>query len=591
MTQGICCLFADFLVEIYSYAVPRLNEPDCAPSTTRSRSTVSGDNWTQVNRSGTDSFYSSWVSEAQRATSQVVFTPHVQQNGKYQILVYSPGCQVDGSCASRGEVKVTGTVSKNGGQIPEKRFFQSNDFDKYDVVYEGQVDAADGTFKPTVTLAPASSQNQATINFVAQKVQFKLLEEDKTLTASSTSPTATGSSATLNGIYEWKVGADTETTDPGDSTFTAAGLKLKTGAVVHSIIAKDDFTYIGGDFFTEDSKSQGLIILDKDGNFVDIAEGGLNGPIQKMHLSNNLLHVGGSFTKTVADKTAGIIGFAAYDIKQKVWVALGSGVNGAVREIVEVSLVLSTNTTTGVAITGDFTKLGTDSSAIDASGFAVWIPTLKKWLSSMDGELAIAGVLTSSVLSGNNTVYSGSISSNSMLSSGAVYLEHGKDKTKIQTSKLRFTTSIQNTLQKRDVIDMGISGVKAGQFYVNKDAKANLTILGGSFSALGSKGTIKNLAVIDGSSGEITGGSNEFDGDSTIMTMTNIKNQLFLGGSLEGTSNEGLSGIAVWDLGDKKLADSQPPGLKGIFFCRQISKLLLMLYRRERYGLLYNKPS
>lgn len=460
------------------------------------------------------------------------------------------------------------------------RLSQTNQFDKYDVVYEGQVDAADGTFRPTVTLAPTVSQNRATVNIVAQKVQFKLLSEDQASIVSNVSPTATGSSSVLNGIYEYKLDAEAKTTDPGDSSTTSAGLKLKTAAVVHSIIVKDDLIYLGGDFTTQDSKSHGLVILDKDGSFVDVSEGGLNGVVHKMHLSDSLLHVGGSFTKTTTGETPGIAGFAAYDIKQRKWVALGSGVNGSVKEIVEISLALSTNTTKGVAVSGDFTKLGTDLSAIDAAGFAVWIPTLKKWLSSMDGELAIAGVLTSSILAGNDSIYSGSISSNSMLSSGAVYLRGDKDKTKIQTSKLRFTAPNQNSLQKRDVIDMGISGVKAGQFYVNKDTKANLTILGGSFTALGSNGTITNLAVIDGVSGEITGGSSEFDEDSTIMTMVNVDLQLFLGGSLEGSSNEGISGIAVWDLGQKKLADSQPPGLKGMVF-RNICRTSMLTFHRR----------
>lgn len=453
------------------------------------------------------------------------------------------------------------------------------------MVYEGEVNAADGDFKPTITLAPTMQQNQAVVNVAAQKVQFRLISDSTTSSDSSSSRSSTSStsSTSVNGLYEYKP-SEEKSADFKDSKTTSAGLALKNGAAIRSIVVKDGITYIGGKFSSLGNKFENFMILDKNGNLVEVPEGGLDGEVHRIIAIGDLLYVGGSFTQTISGSTAGVAGFVAYDFKQNRWTTLGSGVNGAVLDIVPVSLSLASGVTEGVSITGDFTQLQPGSSSIDAAGFAVWVPAQKKWLAALDGELAIAGVLTSSVLSGNNTIYSGSIASNSMLSSGAVYLS-GKDKTDIQSSKLRFVSPQQNNLQKRDVSDMGISGVKTGLFYVaNEQGKDyNLTILGGRFAAQGKTGTVHNLAIIDGATGDVTGGSNEFNSLSTVLTMDNVGTLLFLGGSLEGANS--ISGIAVWDLAEKKLAVSQPPGLNGMYTAYsfgRVGRLIWLRYKCDR---------
>ncbi|TGZ81774.1 hypothetical protein EX30DRAFT_354763 [Ascodesmis nigricans] len=546
-------LFSNGCKDIFSYAIPTLNEPECAPAETRSGSIASG-NWETVSPPGTDAYYQANLVEAERSAAQISFVPHVQQNGKYQILVYTPGCRFEGTCASRGEVQVSGIVTKDGAQIPERRFFQTNDFDKYDVIYEGDVDAADGSFKPTITLSPVPGQSLPVVNVVAQKVQLRLMS-DNTATDGSSSGSATTTVA-INGIYEFKP-SESKASGFMDSKTTKSGLSLEKNAIVRSVVVHNDFTYVGGRFASSDDKFANFMALNKEGDRVDVPEGGLNGEVYAMSVIGDLLYIGGTFTQTKSGSTSGVSGFAAYDFKKNQWVSLGSGVNGGVADIVRVSLSLGSGTD-GIAITGDFTQLQPGSSPIDAAGLAVWIPSQKTWLDALEGELTIAGVLTSSVLSGNDTIYSGSIASNSMLSSGAVYLS-GKDKTRIQTSTLRFTSQESNSLQKRDVSDMGISGVKTGLFYVDKGY--NLTVLGGRFAAQGKSGTIHNLAIIDGKTGDITGGSKEFNSQSTVLTMDNVGTQLFLGGSLEGDNS--ISGVAVWDLAEKSLAASQPPGLQG----------------------------
>jgi len=61
------------------------------------------------------------------------------------------------------------------------------------------------------------------------------------------------------------------------------------------------------------------------------AAGGVNGPIFTMERIGNLLYVGGSFTRVGVNQFANNI--AAYDIKNRVWITLNAGLDGAVQRI------------------------------------------------------------------------------------------------------------------------------------------------------------------------------------------------------------------------------------------------------------------
>ncbi|KAI5798809.1 cortical protein marker for cell polarity-domain-containing protein [Geopyxis carbonaria] len=547
-------LFQD---DIYSYAISDLNEPKCAAERVRSNSTVNGD-WEQINLPQTDSYLSTTYRTGD--SREIDFVPHLQQSGTYDVVIYTPGCVYDGSCAQRGLVVVSGVVTKDGKEMAPVIITQTNNFDKWDPLYTVHVDAADGNFKPHIVLKPAASQPQQTVTLVAQSVKFKL--KGASTNDGDTSSSDDNSTSTLNGLYEYRL-TDKKTTAPALSKTSSAGLNLENGAEVSSILVNGDITYVAGNFTAKDDSYQNFLALDKAGELLDIPEGGLQGPVDALLQVGDLIYVGGSFSETKQNKTTGLGRICAYDTKNNTWVALGGGVNGAVSNVVTVGLNLAGDREDGIAVSGDFTRIQPESqsaSSIEAKGFAVWVPSQKKWLASMDTTVSMSGVLSAAVKSGETTLYSGSISSNTLSSSGVVYLtDVGAAEVNLEPSDFHFTESQSTSSKhKRDVASMGTSGVSTGIFYTKNDK--TYTILGGKFVAESSSGTVSNLAFIDENNGNITGATtNDFTAASTILALQVLENQLFVGGSLEGTNE--IGGLAVWNLDEMRLSSDQPPRL------------------------------
>ncbi|KAI5846947.1 cortical protein marker for cell polarity-domain-containing protein [Tricharina praecox] len=553
-------LFQD---NIFTFAIPELNEPSCtAADVPRSASIASGA-WfeTEMSAVGSSNYLSVDVDASTIPSTSVVFEPHIEQSGRYQILIFTPGCVQDGSCATRGRTSATGTVTSNGNTV-NLQFAQTNDFDKYDVAYEGDVDVASGSFRPRITLAPTPNQPADTVRIVAQRVQFKLISENKQ--GETPSGTSTGSSG-LNGIYEYDPQA-TGTTDPADSRINAAGLRLNDNASIATIVVKGDFTYVGGNLTTGDF--QHFFIIDKNNDALpSVPEGGLDDAVNIMHASGDLIYVGGAFSGTRDDTIKGVTGIGAYDTAQNSWVALGAGVNGVVSDIVPISLNLTSGVEECIAISGDFSAVRPDTdaaNAVEVEGFAVWIPSTKQWLEATDGVISLSGILSAVVTADNIPIYAGSMASNTMVSSGAVYLlDSDVSRNTLAPSALEMVTTRDTASRKRDVSPQNVTGVVTGLFYV--DNGKNLTILGGNFEAQGQNDTtIRNLAIIDGNNNDaVDGATDEFASGSTILAMQVLDKLLFVGGSLEGTTNGTIGGIAIWDLDQMALAATQPQPLNG----------------------------
>ncbi|KAK4994622.1 hypothetical protein LTR28_000809, partial [Elasticomyces elasticus] len=83
--------------------------------------------------------------------------------------------------------------------------FQTNNYDKYDQVYYGYVDVNSDTFRPQVTLAPASGQ-AGPLTVVAQRVRFELLAP----------------MGGLNGLFEFNPNEATVSTDFSQSAINRA---------------------------------------------------------------------------------------------------------------------------------------------------------------------------------------------------------------------------------------------------------------------------------------------------------------------------------------------------------------------------------
>jgi hypothetical protein len=553
-------LFQD---EIFTYAISDLNEPDCAAGITRSASNSTGP-WKEraAIPSGDSDYLEADIDSAELTNTLVTFEPHIQQKGRYQVLVFTPGCINDGSCATRGRFEVGGVVTKDGKQIPPKDLYQTNFYDKYDIIYDGTVDPASQGFRPTITIKPTPQQTLATVRLVAQKVQFKLIGE---ATGGAKNSASNSTSTGLNGVYEYDP-ASSETKDPMESRINQAGLKLNDNASISAIVVKDDITYLAGNFFAKDDNFQNFMMVDKNSDTLpDVPNGGLDKGVNTMVVMDDLIYVGGDFTRTKDGNPAGINYIASFDPSSKSWKALGGGVSGgSVNEIVPMSLNLTDGVVDALAVSGKFQKVRPDNSGneIDAQGFSVWVPSKNQWLQDINGEsISLSGVLSASVKSGSDNIYAGSMQSNMFSSSGAIFLFDSPKKTvDMVPSSLKFTAASALNSRKRSIQAMNTTGVNVGVFY--KTGGTNLTILGGHFEAVAGSGTIKNFAIINhGKDDEVTGATTEFNEGSTVEAMKILDKKVYVGGALEGANS--IGGIAIWDLDKQKIADTQPQPLSG----------------------------
>lgn len=553
-------------VDIFAFASPELNEPACASAAVRSSSTVTGQ-WAEADGPEVDSEYLSInLGPSQLSSASIVFEPHIQQSGEYAVRVFTPGCRQDNSCSSRGQVNITGTYTKDGLTPVATQFFQTNDFDKYDTVYFGKVDASDGSFRPRVTLTPASSQSLSFVNIVAQKVQFQLFS-NMTTSSDDDSGTASPGSLELNGLYEFdpqQTDAPTAS-DIESSAISSAGRQLSAGATITTLSMKDDTTYAAGNFSADDGSFQHFFAIGPGGP-VAPSKGGLNNTVYAMLLVEDIVYLGGAFQDTNTESTNGLGFIAAYNTQNDEWQALGAGVNGRVMDIVALSVNVSSVIEDAIALSGDFTRIerNGNSDAVDVDGFAVWIPSQSQWLERIEGDvIAIEGVISAAVSVPRDAIfYAGSIASQSLEASGAVSLL-STNTVALQALPMQFQGASQAAQIRRTIVPEGYEGVVTGVFYEQGDQ--NLTVLGGHFAAQGKDGTVNNLLIINGAANdEVTGFGTEVESTSTVLALLVVDTLLFIGGSLQGTVNAGdVSGMVIWDLSSNVFATEQPVGLEG----------------------------
>lgn len=124
----------------------------------------------------------------------VTFNLEIAAVGRYSVRIHTPGCLQDSSCATRGSVSVTGTLYSVPGSENETfttQVSQKNNFDKYDVLYDGLVNMSTAGFVPSVKVTPVATGIQnGLLTMVAQQVEGLF-----NASASSTG-TTTGTSST-----------------------------------------------------------------------------------------------------------------------------------------------------------------------------------------------------------------------------------------------------------------------------------------------------------------------------------------------------------------------------------------------------------
>lgn len=543
--------FADTCQDIYAYAVNDFNEPTCGNITFGSKATTTG-SWAVApsGQSSSDYLSTQVNTDSDAAGTSVTFEADIKQSGNYTVKLFTPGCIQDGTCQSRGIVNVTGTFA-TGTQAAaplQTLIYQTNNFDKYDTIYTGYVDASSSTFRSSVTLTPVAGQG--TINVVASRISFQLIS----------------STGGLNGLYEYSPGDNNATKDFADSPVDQAGTQLNSPALITSLAIHDGVVYAGGNFSSSGFQN---IMFVADDNATSLADGGLNSEVNSMLVLDDMLYVGGDFTDTSKGGNGNLRGVAAYSFSKKAWSALGGGVNGRVTSIQSLSLNISDTPETVVAVSGLFDQIlpfGNNSST-PVSGFAVWVPSRKNWLQNLDVyQMAFSGQLTATALAKNTTILAGSIASNGIASSGAVSLTNS-DELALQPLPVKIqrkTSGSGSSLTKRDIGGQNFTGIITGIF--DKGSGRNLTILGGQFSATATNGsTIENLMFLDGANHDrITGLPQGVDSNSTFLTLAVEKDILFAGGTVTGTlGTSHLNGFVAYNLAGASFVKPHPPPLTG----------------------------
>ena len=535
--------------DIFAYAINTFNEPTCAGISIASTSTSTGP-WTISPSLQSSSEYLSATITGSEAAS-VVFEPDIKQSGNYSVNIYTPGCIQDDTCSTRGRVNITGTMASGTSSAAfTTDIFQTNNYDKYDQIYFGYIEAGSSSFRPSVTLSPISNQGISNLSVVAQRVGFTLIS----------------SAGGLNSLFEYDPSqAVVDTADFANSTFDQAGMNLGTGSGVNALQTSGSTTFVGGNFTT--SNYSNIFSVTSTGS-TSLSGEGLNGEVITMFLNGTQLFVGGKFTNTSTNGIAGLNNIAAYDTSKNMWNALGGGVNGMVTNVVPLSMNITANVPeTVITLTGNFTEIlaFNSNASIAVTGFAVWVPSYSNWLQNLNvATPAIDGELTAAVdLPSGDSLFAGSLSSSQLSANGVVALSSGLSTlpVDIQPSSVSGSSS---TLSKRATSgSQNVSGVVTGQFYEN--GGRNVTILGGHFTATGSNGsTISNLVFINGSNSDtVTGVGSQISNDSTILALAVEKDTLFAGGSITGTVNGGsVNGLISFNLITSTF-DTQPPALAG----------------------------
>lgn len=539
-----------FQSDIFAYAIEAFNEPSCETSGVRSQATATGPWYTTPSRQSVSDYLTAVVGPTTVNTTSVVFQPDVPKSGNYSIIVYTPGCMQDSSCSARAIVNVTGTLTEDGSEAFNTQLFQTNNFDKYDQVYQGHVDATSSSFRPSITLIPSGLQTDQLV--VASRVRFGLIS----------------STGGLNGLFDYDPNSDFVDMDFTQSAINNAGTKLRQNAHVMALTTQDDTIYAAGRF--SDDAFENIMAFHSN-NATSLPGSGLNAPVNALYSLDDFLYVGGNFTGTNDGGVDGLNNAAAYQYSKNSWIALGAGLDGPVEAVVPLKMNISQSSTeTVIAFSGSFTQVqrSGSNSAERANGLAIWVPSKDAWLETLDiPKEALAGQLFAATFLPNNTwLGAGTLGSLGLAMSGVAGVRSESGQVTLQQLPVDIESNpVTTSSRKRAVADpQNTTGVNTGTTYGSHGQ--NVSVFGGHFSATATNGsTIENLMFLNGSdNNRVTGAPLGLDSNSTVMTLAIAGDLLFAGGRITGHVGEAnIDGLVLYDMNTAAFRAVQPASLQG----------------------------
>jgi hypothetical protein len=335
--------------------------------------------------------------------------------------------------------------------------------------------------------------------------------------------------------------------------------------------------FVGGQFKLSSGMTH--IVVFKNGNLVALAGNGLNGPVNSLLLYGDELYVGGSFTDTSGATSQGkLSGVAMYDVQRDQWNSLQGGVNGKVTSLglSDKKLQVAGNFVDAISSTGD---------VLPASGLAVWDIPSASWINSggfMVGSLSFVGNGTAPAKSaGQSQILAGSISASLPWgANGFVTLQNGRDGPNVVPLAAGLDRNVvpkDAPPARREDIPGGSTGweplldlfsrqasanpipplpdsppppapaVLAGTFWTNSTSSEEVVIIGGSFSFPSESGRAQAVAIYDMKTAKLAPllGA-QLNG--VVRTLLVLRDMLYVGGQFTMDSTDAVNGIAIYDL-------------------------------------------
>ncbi|KZV86588.1 hypothetical protein EXIGLDRAFT_774480 [Exidia glandulosa HHB12029] len=513
----------------------------------------------------------------------VEFDAYVSASGNYDVFLLVPGCNNMQDCGSRTSVKL---VVSPGGGLPdhETTVSQQVNDNARQQIYSGPLVPAepDFTIKVTMTLAdqPTGSGQGGQFHLVADRVQFVLKSDITGGTGANGTVSVPGKSQQSFGFFEWPLSSSNATPDDkgllpnntitsldgaGFNLTTALGASTGSSAIRASVQHSSGKLFLAGNF-TLPTGPANIVAFDGT-NLVALANNGLNGGVSSLLLDGDTLFIGGAFSDTSATSGNGKFNnVVAYNVASNTWVALDSGVNGAVTSLA----ISGDGDAKKLFVTGSFSRLSATGTPV--GGFAVWDTSKSTWVPSggfIVGSMTLVNTDASYVA--GNVVRSAQFGAD-----GFVMLANGKDGQPMlqplgvsledvaptqapAASRKRswFPAILPSIFSRQDnpATPAALPGnppapapaVLAGAFWTNVSTGGEMAIFGGNFSfpAPGG-GTTGGVAIYDANKGTLT----PLQGpaiDGTVLSLLVVGDLLFVGGefTLEGAQ---ANGFAIYDL-------------------------------------------
>lgn len=178
-------------------------------------------------------------------------------SGKYSVLIYTSGCLEDNSCSNRGIVNVT-LYDGLGNSLSNKIIYQTNEYEKYDVLYTGDI-TLEGANLPVYVdmLLYSSVGTENTTYFVAKYVELDYIQlelKDITGNISTEIQVERADLININGLLEYLPTnfTDDEVKYPiGNTSVNLVGNILNSKATINQLLVNDSSLILAGDFHSQ----------------------------------------------------------------------------------------------------------------------------------------------------------------------------------------------------------------------------------------------------------------------------------------------------------------------------------------------------